>query len=330
MRIGLGLALGGGGLAAAATFNGNLAQFFPGAYQIIQTDLGSAYSATCAPTTGNTSTTAVSLSGTASGVLVPVMAKATSSASIGAGATFSIYYDGGTTPAMTGVTPTAGVPVALTGAGSGISLSWSAGTSVTNDSWKAAWATLADQSGNGKTYTQATATKQLIVSPGLNGRVGAQSDGVRFAVSTVGWGAPSAGSPIYTTMIFRQLSWVITKSLATFHTSGRQLITVTSAPTIQIYDGTGLANSGAAVGTWVELERTSTNTASDPFKVGTTITTGASGNLATVGMEIGAGNGGVNGAAIELLFLAYTPVLPDWAGFRSALVSAYGNGNVLA
>ncbi len=154
----------------------NFATLFPGAYQVVQTDLGLTYGGTTKASNG--AGPIGTLSGTLTTVPVPILFKCTTGGVIGSGAVFSAYYDGGTVAVMTGITPNVDVPIALTGAGTGLSHSWGAGTAVLNDTWTATCSALADQSGNGKHNSQAATGKQPILTLGLNNKPGLQFDGV--------------------------------------------------------------------------------------------------------------------------------------------------------
>ena len=205
-------------------FNGNFASLFtPGTVlQSVQTDLGLTYGGTPLATAGNTSTTVLTLSGTLATVPVPIWAKSTNSASIGAGATFNIYYDGlGVTPAMTGVAPTAGVGVALTGAGAGLTLTWAAGTSVNNDSWKATCSAWADQSSNLFHYTQAGVTAQPLVGLGLNGFPALLFDGVNDSLNNNAFTLPTPGTtPTSVLLVARVDSHVLNSAVVDDNNNG--------------------------------------------------------------------------------------------------------------
>lgn len=310
----------------SAGFSGNFADLFPGAYQVVQTDRGLTYSGTPLPTAANTSTTALTLTGTLATTPVPILVKAENTLAIGAGATFSISYDGGATQAMTGVNPTAGVPVALTGAALGLLIAWSVGASVANDTWTATSAALADQSGNGKDFSQASAPKQLLLAPGLSGKatlVARGATGSSSFVSTLNLPVPGT-TPYYTFAVFRQLSWTINATMwGRTSGLGETVFQTTATPALSSYSGTAIANGGAAINQWVIAELTRSNSAGDTHKFGSTTVTGSSGNNATTGLEIGSATG-IGYGNIEIACLVHTPNLPNWAQVRSAVTSFYG------
>jgi len=331
--------IGGGGVripgeafavAAGSAFSGNFATLFPGAYQVVQTDLGLTYGGTMLASALNTGTTVVTLTGTLSGSPVPIWVGGNNNAAVGSGANFSVFYDGaGVTEAQNITPPSAGTPVALTGAGTGLFASWSAGNGAAGDVYKATCAALADQSGAAKHYSQATASKQPVFGIGLNGKVSLIHSGSSL-VSLLNLPAP-ATTAYYTAAVFRQLSWGANLTMwGRTSGLGETVFQTTSTPTLSSYSGTAVANGGAAIGTWVDAELKRSNNAADTHKFGTTTATASSGNNATTGMEIGSATG-TNFGNIELLLLVHTPNLPDWVAFRAAVNSAagYGVGAVL-
>lgn len=307
--------------SAGSRFNGNFASLFPTAFQVVQTDRGFLFGSTPLANTTNTSTTVLALTGVIANVAVPIWIKSTNSASVGAGATFSIYYDGaGTTPAMTGVTPTAGVPIALTGAGSGLSLTWTAGTSVNNDTWKATCAGLIDQSGNGKDYFQFTASKQPVVTTGLNGKAALLFDGVDDLLeSTCSLPAPGT-TPYNGFFLVRRPTTAAGAARMVADGAGEvSAIILDGATQMHLYcnGGFGPIASGLPTNTWGAVEFLLSNSASDYLQIGSVArVTGA-----------GAGNGvapsrSISGAAvpanIEFLMGGYVPA----SGFSSAAFRA--------
>jgi len=300
-------------------FSGNFAALFPGAYQAVQTNRGLTYGGALLANAGNTSTATMALTGTLATAPVPIWIKLT-----GTGTTGNIYYDGlGVTPAMSGVSVAATVPIALTGAASGLSITPSGGTLVTTDTWKATCAALADQSGNGKNFSQAGATAQLIITPGLgNGLVGLATNGAtgRLLTSTNIPAAPGT-TPWSMFAIFRQVSW--TNSNLILYTAGAfqpQLVQSGVSPQVVANSGSSSAvNGGAALGTWVIVEINAGNSASDYLKLGTTPVTGSLGN-------VGGGTGMVLGsigasADVEFVAFVHAPRVSDWTAIRAAVTA---------
>lgn len=325
---------------AAAPFNGNFATLFPGAFQVVQTDLGLTYSGTPLATATNTSTTALALTGTLATVPVPIWAVATNTLAIGAGAQFNIYYDGlGVTPAMVGVTPAVATPVALTGAATGLFLAWSAGASVSADSWKATCAGLADQSGNTKDYSQASSAKQPIITIGLNGKVGLLGDGVDDVLSSTLTLVAPGTTPYTVFLVGRVITWTSGKRIigSTAAPNGTGSIDmVTATPQLNQTGGAGFGNAsnGMVVGSFAALTSYFSGTIADFLRCGSlaSVTGTTAGSAASAGRDIYSA-GGANFSNFELLMLAYIPA--NGAGqdtaFRAAVNSAagYGVGNVL-
>lgn len=152
----------------------DFARFFPGAYQVVQTDVGLTYGLVLQPAAGNTSTATIALGGfPVGGVAISIWVE------IMRAGRANIYYDGvGLTPEMLDVPIVALTPIALTGAGEGVTLTPSSGTLVVGNLWRASCAGLADQSGNGLDYAQLFTAQQPIITPGLNGKPGLLFDGI--------------------------------------------------------------------------------------------------------------------------------------------------------
>lgn len=315
------------------SFNGQFASLFPGAYQVVQTDLGLTYGGTPLATAGNTSTTVLAITGSLATVPVPIWAKATNTLAIGAGAQFNIYYDGlGFTPAMAGVTPTAGVPVALTGAGTGLSIAWAAGSSVNNNSWKATCSALADQTANGWHYSQAAASKQPVITVGLNGKVGLLFDGLDdFLQSTL-------------VTVFPYKLWAVFRTgvaggQCTYFgpATGSGGITFSStgsiATNIQQFSGNVVNPTTGPLNTWIRLESGFTNTVADYLRVGSAVAVsgGNAGSNVRADAQI-ASNTGSQAAPIEFLAGAWLPGGVSTASADAALNTSagYGVGSIAA
>ncbi|MBA3898388.1 MAG: hypothetical protein H0X36_14925, partial [Sphingomonadaceae bacterium] len=172
---------------------------------LFQSDFGLTYDSSVVATAGNTSTTAITIANSGSTAPCAVRAKATNSLAIGSGGQFSIYTDGGTTPIMTAVTPTAATPIALTGF-SGVTLSWSAGTVVNNDTWDAAAAAWTDQAASPHNASSSGGTRPII-TPGTGGKLGTKGNGTntRFTTSLGALAAPATTNQ-YMYVLARMLS----------------------------------------------------------------------------------------------------------------------------
>lgn len=312
---------------AQSGFSGNFASLFTSVnvLQSVQTDLGLTYGGTPLPTAGNISTTALTLTGALATVGVPIWAKSTNTLAIGAGAAFNIYYDGtGTTPAMVGVVPVAATPVPLTGAGNGLSLTWSAGTSVTNDTWKATCAALADQSAAAKHYSQAGATLQPLIATGLNGKPSLSFDGVNDVInSTLTLPAPGT-TPTYLAGVWRLNNFAGSAVLIGDPSTNMLIGCGGASPQQALFNGslTGVT-AALPIGTFGANEALFSNSAADFLQVGSgAAATGATaGNAASGNRSIGAN------IQVEIFSLIYLNALPSpaqRAAFRAAVTAWYG------
>jgi len=304
---------------ARAGFTGNFAILFPGAFQSVQTDLGLTYGGTMLA--AGTTPPVITLTGALITVPVPITVTDVVPGILGTW-TGQVSYDGGATQAQS-FTSAATVP--LTGAGAGLTLNIAAGVAAGDNVWKATCAALADQSGNGKNYSQATATKQLVITPGLNGFPGLLSDGVDDSfVSTCNLPAPGV-TPYSMFAVFRQPAWIVNTFLFGSTVAGQNVFQAIGSPTILCRVGaSGQANGGAAINNWVILEIVRAAAATDSSKLGTTTATGAVANTAITGLEVASQTGGTNNGTMELLALAYAPGTPNWLAVRAAVTAKYG------
>lgn len=311
-----------------AAFNGNFSSLFEwGVVQSVQTDIGAVYGATMRLT--GTSTSVQTLSGTITGALVPVRTKCTTAGAIGSGALYSVYYDGGTTAAMTGVAPSVGTPVALTGAGAGLSITWAAGSGVLNDVSDAtlsSWGT--DQAG-APAMLQATASAQPVVTAGVNGVAGFKTDGSTQRLgSSLNLPAPLT-TPTWRGLVYRNLTLASTKELMG-DTTGVGHVLQQSATDVSMYNGVfGNAIIGPSAGTWECDEASYTGTIWDYLRRGPVTQqpfTGSVGNNASTGVFFGAYGGG-GFASVEgehLIQLNRVPSNGEIARWRAAVAAKYG------
>lgn len=104
---------------------------------------------------------------------------------------FNLYCDGtGTIPFLAGITSAATVPLTGTPA-DGLTLTIGAGTAVAaTDVWKATMAQATDLHGGVYNFTQATASRQPLITKGNNGRLGFLTDGVDDFVVAAGLTIP--------------------------------------------------------------------------------------------------------------------------------------------
>lgn len=303
----------------SAPFNGNFASLFPGAYQVVQSDLGLTYGGTPKPTSGNTSTATMALTGTLAGTPVPIWLALTS------GSTGNIYYDGaGITPAMTGVTVAAGLGIALTGAGSGLTITPSAGTLVSPDSWKATCSALADQSGNGKHYTQAAAAAQPIVTIGVMGKCGLLFDGVDDYMDSA-CATPAPGTTSWVGFFVFKTQVFAGGNLRAFGPDQTAILEA-SATSLQLYGaGTfGPAGSGISLGALVAVDYLRSNSVADYIRVGSgSVATGVTtGNATSATKTI---SNAAFPAVVEVFAVGYAPAsVFNSVAFRAAASPFYG------
>lgn len=322
--LGLGLSLGLGN--SPMSFGpSNFGGYFQGrsVWQTFQTDQGFSYGGTLRAAAGNTSTTIVTMTGAPTARVIPIRAKSTNTLAIGAGAQFSIFADGGTTPFMTGVTPTAATPVALTGVGASASLTWAAGTSVTNDAWDATMAGLADLNGiTTANLAQANVTKQGIVTVGVNGRPGVLIDGVDdfYSYQLASIVAP-ATQPLFMWLAFKQVTYLAGQVFGDPGGNACLVLGNGGTPNLQIYDGSfGPSNGGAALGSLVRLEAYFDGSTGTFLKLGSTQDTpGNRGNAASsINRYIGSQGGTTQFVNIEFYAGGVVTGLPT-TGERNAL-----------
>jgi hypothetical protein len=306
----------------------NFATILSTGAQVCQTDLGLTYGATLRAGAGNTATSVVTLTGGPIGAYVPIQAKATNTANIGSGATFSVSFDGGSTFPITGLAPTAATPIALTGAGTGVSIAWSAGSSVGTNTWDATASGWADQSGNGKNYSQSTASLQPLIAVGTAGFVELQFDGVDDFLTSSFAPAAAGTTPISMFLVLRQITNVnngcIIGDNGAFGVCG---MVQGSGTTIKLFNsGAGASSSNLPLSTYGVITAFAAGSASDSIKAGAgdTTHTGSSGNNTGGGKTIGGGSG-LNSAKIGLLAIGYqTGALSFDSSLRAAAVSKYG------
>jgi len=265
-------------------FDGIFSALFASPYQFMQADRGLSYGSTPLPTAGNTSVTAMTIGGTSPNPPVPVLVKAENTATVGSGATFSIYYDGtGVTPAMTGVALTA-TPTALTGAGTNLTLAASVAASVANDTWKATAASNSDQSGNSLPYSQSDVTAQPIITAGANGHVALLFDGVNdFYGSSLN---SVAGMQMW--LVVKQVAFSANTRLVCSGTGLSQqiLYQAPSSSNLTLNNAVDLLGGALAIGS-VGRVHAKFNTTNSEIKVGNNAL--VSGTIGTTGLGTGRG-----------------------------------------
>lgn len=191
-----------------------------------------------------------------------------------------------------------------------------------------AWA---DQSGNGKHYSQATTTQQPKTTVGLNGFPGVLFDGVDdYLASALNLPSPST-TPTWIGLVFRQITW-LTQSYVVGDSAaqGHLIYQNNASPQLRQYDGvSGNLNGAIALNTWECTDAQYQNTTADYLRRAASIVTGASaGNLASTGRGLGASTNNFNFSNIEVLAAIYVSGVPSagqLAAWRAAVVAKYGN-----
>lgn len=297
-------------------FNGNFATLFTGVLQSVQSDLGLTYGGTMLA--AGTTPPVITLTGALSGVPTAITITDTLPGILGTW-TGLVTYGDATTQAFTSA-----ATVALTGRGAGLTLNIAAGAALGDNTWKATCAGLADQSGNGKHFVQATVTAQPVITVGLNGFPGLLFDGVDDNLIASGFTMPVPGTtPSYTFAVFRWITWGVKNIMGRSSGSGF-IFGMTATPRTATNNATNIINlTGAVVGTFGIVEVNRTNSASDPFKCGTVTVTGNAGNLGCTGWELGSSNG-VNFSNMEFLALVHCTTLPTWTTIRTNVTAQYG------
>jgi len=225
---------------------------------------------------------------------------------------------------MTGVTPTAGVSIALTGAGAGLNIAFTAGTSVSGNSWKATCAGIDDQAGNGNDATQFTLASQPIVTVGVNGKPGLLFDGADDIMPSVLQLPVPGTTPWCGAMVMRRPTTQAANDRLVNDNSDRGGLLLTAATSIRLYNGGtfGPTATGLPTNTWGAVDWMFSFSASDRIHTGS----------GAVASGTGAGNDApsnmnISGAPtnVEVLMVMYAPASSfDPATFRAAVTTTYG------
>lgn len=328
LQCGLGIGLGQGG-PMQGLLGGipNFAAIVPGAYLIVHADRGITYGSNLRATAGNTSTATMAVSGTlTSGRAVPIWLVLTSTT---AG---NVYYDGaGTTAAMTGVSVSSGVGIALTGAGSGITITPSAGTLVSGNSWKATWSTAPDQSGNGNNATAINAGEQPLIGVGVAGRSTISCAAAHRLVSAVTTGSPSTTPlslylALAATSVVGQQIYVGSDGRPTLYSSTGNVNNLT-----QYLGGAGPSSALTTAAT--RIMATWTGSGTDTLKVGAagTLTGAAVSNVGLLSLGIGGSSGATFYSTMSCYLVIAAPSISagTMAALDAALTSWYSGGIIV-
>lgn len=253
----------------SGSFNGNFASLFTGVLQSVQTDLGLTYGG--AMLTTGTTVVATTLTGSLATNPVPITVKVAAGSVVGITASFNIYYDGGTTPAMAGVVPAAATPFPLTGAGTGLSITLAAGAVTPDFVAVATCAGLADQAPTPHNFSQATLANQPIITAGLNGFCGLVGDGVNTEMSSTFVTPTPGATPTYLYVVGRMRAKPGANACIYGAAGGIGTGIFCASGTLNIVEfaGTALANPTLAVlNSWYGMSAAFTNSASDFMKLG--------------------------------------------------------------
>jgi hypothetical protein len=217
-----------------------------------------------------------------------------------------------------------GSPLTILGAAS--VLQWCrSDLGITIGTGVSAWA---DQSGNGRHYTQGTGAAQASYNAtgGPNGRPSLLFDGTDDFLEAAAFNLPAPGTtPTYLAIVFRIVSWTSNDRLfgdaATVGVRHGAFMAGASPEIRGQNTFTAIANTGAAVGTYVRGEFYFSNTASDYVRCANTNVTGSNmGNGTSTGRRLGTDGAGPAGvcANIEVCEILYRNA-DLTAGERTAL-----------
>ena len=312
--------------AAAAPFSGNFIDIFPGALQLVQTDLGLTYGGTMLAS--GTTPPVLTLSGALVGKPVPIKFTVGVTGALGVW-TWLVSYDGGSTIDEVGTSAAGPTPLRAGGPGNGLSVSMAAGNAASDNVWVATCAGLADQTAGAKHYSQAGATQQPVVTVGLGGNAGILADGVNDAMSSA-LALPAPGTtPTWVGMVFRQITWVTAKAIVGNAASAAHLIYSNSAsPNLRQFNATNGPLSSLPLNTWEATEAAWTNSVADYFKRGSTaaVTGTNTANTASADRYIfgGSASAFMNVELLMLVYMASVPSAGVIAKWRAAVTSKYG------
>lgn len=190
--------------------------------------------------------------------------------------TYRVSVDNGATWTAPVVTSADEAPAVL----QGIHLLWPVGVSTSDNTYRSTSAANADQSGNGKHFTQAVAANQFnVIGAGLNGRVSLQALISTFMDAALTLSAPSVGAPIRFIYVFSTDTWqaVGANDVLLCNSAGTSMFFITGAgtPVLRAHNATsGGDNTGAAVGSWVRARLLFNNATTNYLRNGSTNTTG--------------------------------------------------------
>lgn len=194
-----------------------------------------------------------------------------------------------------------------------------------------AWA---DQSGNGKDYSQAVAGLRPTLTAGVNGFPGLLFDGVDDTLDCATLNLPSPSvTPTARMAVFRAITHGALKTFFGTLSSAYALAQLQNnvQPEIDLYAGSiVLPDSTLPLNTWGACESVYTGSISDYQRLGSgaPVNGTSAGTLTGNGVQIGnAASTGGRFASFELLAVLYTnnvPTAPQIAAWRAAVAAKYG------
>jgi hypothetical protein len=259
---------------------------------------------------------AITITGSAAAP-VGVLVKVTTGGTL-TNAKIDVSYDGGVTWAMSGVTSAA--TVALTGAGSGITLNMAAGTYVLNNTYLGTLQTIHDFGTGAHDMTQATAAQQPTLDGlGVNGRPFARLTGGTVRMSAAQSMPAPATTPNFIWATWRFDTWHATGAndvIWCANGANAHVVLTTAAqvsPALSYSSGTLQGPTfGSGIGCWVHgHEQYSSNSVNDYLLMAGTQIGGAStgNNVSASPMWLGSPTAG-RSAAYSLATRLITQVKP--------------------
>lgn len=275
----------------------------------------------------------ITFSGTRNGKPYPIWVKCNTTGGALGVWTGDVYYDGAGTTSEQSFTSAA--TVALTGKGAGLTLNIAAGNAATNNVWKATCGTWGDLAATPHDMTQATATKQPIITAGLNGWPGLLFDGSSQNLVSSGYNLAAPGTTNFgRLLVARQITWTTGKNLVGETSNGNVGIihTHTATPSIAAFNTSNSTDVAMTLNTWFRVRALWSNSTGDYLKVGATSVTGVNlGNSSANGQEI-ASAAGAGFANIEVLAYGIWTggdlSAADIAAVDAAIGVLFGSGNV--
>lgn len=197
-----------------------------------------------------------------------------------------------------------------------------------------AWA---DQSGNGKHYTQAVGAAQpsySAIDATLNNRPSLTFDGVTQSL-TSSLTLPAPGTtPTFIWLVLKQIVWGNFRPIVGNANDGAprfRMKPLTATPSLTQSNAADVnPNTALAVGVWGRGELAYQNTVADWLKlIATKVSGGSAGNSAGDGVVTISGSGFANNCGIaEVFYASAIPTVPQLAALDAYCTSLYGAGLV--